>query len=40
MSGLSDKLKGKGNEVKGKAKQSYGEHTDDPDMAAEGKAMK
>jgi uncharacterized protein YjbJ (UPF0337 family) len=36
MSGLNDKIKGKGNEVKGKVKQGVGEHTDDPDMVAEG----
>jgi len=38
MSGLGDKLKGKGNEMQGDAKQEIGQQTGDADLAAEGKA--
>lgn len=37
MTGLDDKVKGKGNEIKGKAKQEWGEQTNDPDMVSEGR---
>ncbi|GEM_PF-4405115 len=37
MSGLGDKLKGKVNEVKGGAKESYGRETGNDEIAAEGK---
>ena len=36
MSGLGDKLKGKVNEVKGGAKESYGRETGNDEIAAEG----
>lgn len=38
MSGIGDKLKGKGNAIKGDAKQEIGQQTNDPNMAAEGQA--
>jgi len=38
MAGLDDKVKGKGNEVKGKAKQEVAEHTGNPGMADEGRS--
>ena len=37
MSGLGDKLKGKVNEVKGGAKEEYGNQTGNDEIAAEGK---
>ncbi len=37
MSGMGDKLKGRGNEIKGDAKQTVGQETNDPNMVAEGK---
>lgn len=36
MSGSADRLKGKGNELKGKLKQDIGIDTDNPDLVAEG----
>lgn len=36
--GLDDKIQNKGEELGGKAKEKYGEATDDRDMQAEGKA--
>jgi len=39
MSGMGDKLKGKGNEIKGNAKQGIGQQTNDPDMVAEGQGI-
>jgi uncharacterized protein YjbJ (UPF0337 family) len=36
MSGLGDKLKGKVNEVKGDAKETYGRETGNDEIAAEG----
>jgi uncharacterized protein YjbJ (UPF0337 family) len=36
MSGLGDKVKGKVNEVKGGAKESYGRETGNDEIAAEG----
>jgi uncharacterized protein YjbJ (UPF0337 family) len=36
MSGSNDRLKGKGNELKGKLKQDIGIDTDDPSLVAEG----
>ncbi len=36
MSGLGDKVKGKVNEVKGGAKESYGKETGNEEIAAEG----
>ncbi len=36
MSGLGDKLKGKVNEVKGGAKETYGRETGNDEIAAEG----
>lgn len=36
MGGLGDKVKGKGNEVKGGAKKSYGKETSNDEIAAEG----
>ncbi len=37
MSGLGDKVKGKVNEVKGGAKEAYGQETGNEEVAAEGK---
>jgi uncharacterized protein YjbJ (UPF0337 family) len=37
MSGIGDKLEGRGNEIKGDAKQTVGQETNDPNMIAEGK---
>ncbi len=37
MSGLGDKVKGKVNEVKGGAKEAYGNETGNEEVAAEGK---
>lgn len=36
MSGAGDKLKGMGNELKGKVKQDLGYDTNNPDLVAEG----
>jgi uncharacterized protein YjbJ (UPF0337 family) len=36
MSGLGDKIKGKVNEVKGSAKEEYGNQTGNDEVAAEG----
>lgn len=36
MSGSADRLKGKGNELKGRLKQDVGIDTDNPDLVAEG----
>ena len=36
MSGTGDRLKGKGNELKGKLKQDLGYDTHNPDLVAEG----
>lgn len=36
MSSTSDKIKGTGNELMGKAKQGVGEMTDNPKLKAEG----
>jgi uncharacterized protein YjbJ (UPF0337 family) len=36
MSGSADRLKGKGNELKGKLKKDIGIDTNDPDLVAEG----
>lgn len=36
MSGSADRLKGKGNELKGKLKQDIGIDTHKPDLVAEG----
>ncbi len=38
MGGSGDKLKGLGNELKGKLKQDLGTDTNDPDLVAEGEA--
>lgn len=38
MSGSVDRLKGKGNELKGKLKQDIGIDTNDPDLVAEGES--
>jgi uncharacterized protein YjbJ (UPF0337 family) len=35
--GADDKLQHKGEELKGKAKEAYGEHTGDPDLADRGR---
>ena len=40
MSGSTDQLKGKGNELKGKLKQDIGIDTDNPDLVAEGQEMR
>ncbi|MFJ7972642.1 CsbD family protein [Psychrobacillus sp. NPDC096389] len=40
MSGLSDKLKGTVNKVKGEAKDQFGNATDDVKLQAEGKLDK
>jgi len=40
MSRLGDKVKGKVNEVKGGAKESYGKETGNDEIAAEGKMDK
>jgi uncharacterized protein YjbJ (UPF0337 family) len=37
MSGLGDKIKGKANEAKGTAKETYGRETGNDEIAAEGK---
>jgi uncharacterized protein YjbJ (UPF0337 family) len=36
--GIDDNLENKAEELKGEAKQKYGERTDQPDLAAEGQA--
>ena len=36
MSGLGDKIAGKADELKGKAKAAAGDATDNPDLQAEG----
>ena len=39
MGELTDKIKGNVNEAIGKAKEAIGTHTDNADLAAEGKAF-
>lgn len=36
--GLDDKISNKGEELKGQAKEAYGNLTDDPELEGEGKA--